>query len=44
MLKFCSRPDIAYIVRVLGRYMSNLVMAHWKAAKMSFEILKEDKE
>ena len=29
----CSRPDIAYILRVLGRYMSNPVMTHWKAAK-----------
>ena len=29
----CSRPDIAYIVGVLGRYMSNPVMAHWKVAK-----------
>ena len=24
----CSRPDIAYIVGVLGRYMSNPSMAH----------------
>ena len=33
MLKFCSRPDITYIVGVLGQYMSNPGMAHWKAAK-----------
>ena len=32
MLKFCSRPDIAYIVGVLGRYMSNPGMTYWKAA------------
>ena len=29
----CSQPDIAYIVGVLGRYMSNSGMTHWKAAK-----------
>ena len=29
----CSRPDIAYIVRVLGRCMSNPGMTHWEAAK-----------
>ena len=28
-----SRLDIAYIMRILGRYMSNPGMAHWKAAK-----------
>ena len=29
----CSRLDIAYIVGLLGRYMSNPGMTHWKAAK-----------
>ena len=33
-----------YIVGVLGRCMSNPGMAHWKAAKTSFEIFTEDKE
>ena len=27
------RLDITYIVGVLGRYLSNLRMDHWKAAK-----------
>ena len=31
--QFCSRSVIAYIVGVLGRYMSNQGMAYWKAAK-----------
>ncbi|XXG86494.1 hypothetical protein AAC387_Pa11g1379 [Persea americana] len=29
----CMRPDIAYIVGMLGRYLSNPEMDHWKAAK-----------
>ena len=29
----CSRLDIAYIMRVLGRYMCNPGMTHWKAVK-----------
>ena len=29
----CTRPDIAYIVGVLGRYLRNPGMDHWKAAK-----------
>ena len=29
----CTRPDIAFIVGVLGRYLSNLGQAHWVVAK-----------
>ena len=29
----CTRSDIAYIVGVLGRYLSHPGMDHWKAAK-----------
>ena len=29
----CTRPDIAYIVGMLGRHLSNPGMDHWKAAK-----------
>ena len=39
----CSRPDIAYIVGVLGRYMSNLGMTHWKAAKQVLRYLHRTK-
>ena len=36
----CTRPDIAYIVEVLGRYLSNPGMDHWKAAKRVMGYLK----
>ena len=29
----CKRPDIAFIVNVLGRYLSNPRHDHWVAAK-----------
>ncbi|RVX00844.1 Retrovirus-related Pol polyprotein from transposon TNT 1-94 [Vitis vinifera] len=29
----CTRPDIVYIVGMLGRYLSNSGMDHWKKAK-----------
>ena len=29
----CTRPDIAFIVEMLGRYHSNPGLDHWKAAK-----------
>ncbi|KAD6453727.1 hypothetical protein E3N88_08433 [Mikania micrantha] len=29
----CTRPDIAYIIGMLGRYQSNPGLDHWKAAK-----------
>ena len=29
----CTRPDIAYIIGMLGRYLSNPGMDHWIAAK-----------
>jgi len=29
----CTRPDITFVVGVLGRYLSNPGMQHWKAAK-----------
>ena len=31
--RVCTRPDIAYVVGVLGRYQSNPCMDHWGAAK-----------
>ena len=30
----CTRPDIAYTVEKLGRYLINLGIDHWKTAKM----------
>ena len=29
----CTRPDIAFFVGVLGRYLSYSGQSHWKAAK-----------
>jgi len=36
----CTRPDIAYIVGVIGRYLSDPRMDHWKAAKKVMRYLK----
>ncbi|WJZ94359.1 hypothetical protein VitviT2T_013228 [Vitis vinifera] len=40
----CTRPDIAYIVGMLGRYLSNLGMDHWRAAKRVMRYLQRTKE
>ena len=29
----CTRPDISFVVGMLGRYGSDLGMDHWKVAK-----------
>jgi len=29
----CTRPDISFVVGMLGRYQSNPRLDHWKAAK-----------
>ena len=39
----CTRLDIAYIVGVLGIYLSNPGMDHWKAAKRVMRYLKRTK-
>ena len=36
----CTRIDITYIVQMLGRYLSNLGMDHWKVAKRIMRYLK----
>ncbi|XP_043702992.1 secreted RxLR effector protein 161-like [Telopea speciosissima] len=40
----CTRPDIAYIISVLGRYLSNPGEAHWVAAKKVMRYLKGTKD
>ncbi|RVW19330.1 Retrovirus-related Pol polyprotein from transposon TNT 1-94 [Vitis vinifera] len=40
----CTRPDIAYIVGMLGRYLSNPGMYHWRAAKRVMRYLQRTKE
>ena len=39
-LAVCTRPDIAYAVGVLSRFMTNPGMAHWKVAKGVLRYLK----
>lgn len=36
----CTRPDLAYIVGMLGRYLSNPGLDHWKAAKRVLRYLR----
>ena len=36
-----TRPNIVYIIDVLGRYLSNLRMGYWKAAKRVMRYLKK---
>ena len=40
----CTRPDIAYIVGMLGRYLSNPGKDHWIAAKHVMRYLKRTKD
>ena len=37
----CTRPDIAFIVGMLGRYLSNPGMDHWRQPKGSSDIYRE---
>ncbi|RDY12809.1 hypothetical protein CR513_02346, partial [Mucuna pruriens] len=39
----CTRPDIAFVLGVLGRYLSDLGMQHWKAVKRVMRYLKRTK-
>ncbi|XP_073017954.1 secreted RxLR effector protein 161-like [Primulina eburnea] len=40
----CTRPDIAFVVGMLGRYQSNPVLDHWKAAKKVMRYLQRTKD
>ena len=40
----CMRLNIAYIIRMLGIYLSNLGMDHWKAAKRVMGYLQRTKD
>ena len=39
----CTHPDIAFVVGVLGRYLSNPGLQHWKAVKRVMRYLKRTK-
>ena len=40
----CTHPDIAYIVGMLGRYLSNPGNDHWIAAKRVMRYLQRTKD
>ncbi|CAN6447027.1 unnamed protein product [Victoria cruziana] len=40
----CTRPDIAFIVGMLGRYLSNPEKDHWKAVKRIMRYLQGSKD
>ena len=40
----CTRPDIVYIVGMLGKYLSNPSMDHWKNAKRVMQYLQKTKD
>ncbi|KAF5763423.1 putative RNA-directed DNA polymerase [Helianthus annuus] len=40
----CTRPDIAYIAGMLGRYQTNPGLDHWKAAKKVLRYLQGTKD
>ncbi|KAL1569025.1 secreted RxLR effector protein 161-like protein [Salvia divinorum] len=40
----CTRPDLAFIVNMLGMYLSNPRMDHWKAAKRVMRYLQRTKD
>ena len=40
----CTRPDITYIVGMLGRYLSNPWIDHWKIVKRVMRYLQKTKD
>ncbi|XP_034676504.1 secreted RxLR effector protein 161-like [Vitis riparia] len=40
----CTRPDIAFVVGMLGRYQSNPGLDHWKTAKKAMRYLQGTKD
>ncbi|XP_062113551.1 secreted RxLR effector protein 161-like [Humulus lupulus] len=40
----CKHPDLVYIVGMLGRYLSDLGMDHWKATKRVMRYLQRTKD
>jgi len=40
----CTCPYITFIVGMLGRYLSNPGMDHWRAAKRAFRYLQKTKD
>ena len=42
-LASCTRPDLAFAVSTLSRFMANPGMAHWKAAQRTLQYIKKTK-
>ena len=40
----CTRPDIAFVVGMLGRYLSDPSQSHWKVAKKVLRYLQGIKD
>jgi hypothetical protein len=40
----CTRPDIAFVLEMLGRYQSNPSLDHWRAAKKVMRYLQGTKD
>ena len=40
----CTRPNIAFVVGVLGMYLSDLGLSHWKVAKKVMQYLQGTKD
>ena len=40
----CTRPDIAFVVNMLGRYLSDPGQSHWKAVKKVLRYLQSTKD
>ena len=43
-VQVCTRPDIDVVVSVLGRYLSDPGLSHWKAAKKVMRYLQGTKD
>ena len=40
----CTRPDFAFVISVLGRYLSDPSQSHWKVAKKFLRYLQGTKD
>jgi len=43
-VQVCTCPNIAFVVNVFGRYLSNHGLAHWQAAKRVMRYLQGTKD
>ena len=43
MLKYCMRPDLAFVTGLLGRFQSNPGIEHWKLVKKVLHYLQGTK-